>query len=267
MAVRVADTIKQLNDNTDFPVVEANNVSITIDGNTTNVQQASDDGLLGGGGEEIVKVTKAEYENLTDIQTDTLYIVTDEDSAAITVDEYNDLADKAHTHENKDVLDKLTEGTDENSNSILLYNGEQIASGNIKTLTKAEYDALEAKDEDTIYVVTDDDTDIIELIDDTTSSTVKTYSSSKIDEKLANISSIDDENSSTTTTYSSSKIDDKISNINQIDDTTASTTTTYSSSKIDEKISAIEATTLSETEYNALSSTKQNSGLYYVYSE
>lgn len=85
-----------------------------------------------------------------------------------------------------------------------------------QTLTKAEYDALvEAGtvDEDTVYFVTDDTEDTESsllsdtLIDDTASSTEKTYSSSKIEEK---VDLIDDSASSATKTYSSSKIEEKL---------------------------------------------------------
>lgn len=82
-----------------------------------------------------------------------------------------------HTHENKAVIDKFTESDD----GTVLYNGEQIASGNLWHGTKSEYDALSEKDVDTTYVVTDEeDTVASALIDDTKIDTQSTWSSEKI---------------------------------------------------------------------------------------
>lgn len=86
------------------------------------------------------------------------------------------VADK-HTHDNKAVIDKFTESSD----GTVLYNGEQIASGNLWHGTKEEYDALSEKDIDTTYVVTDEEDPIANaLIDDTKTDTQSTWSSQKI---------------------------------------------------------------------------------------
>lgn len=71
---------------------------------------------------------------------------------------------------------------------------DQIGSKVVK-LTKAEYDALEEKDSDTLYVVTDDDeaTDNLNerVIDDSAPSASTTYSSEKIDEIIGSDSFMD----------------------------------------------------------------------------
>ena len=86
------------------------------------------------------------------------------------------VADK-HSHTNKAVIDKFTESDD----GTVLYNGEQIASGNLWHGTKAEYDALAEKDVDTTYVVTDEEDTIAgALIDDDVTTTQSTWSSEKI---------------------------------------------------------------------------------------
>ena len=93
------------------------------------------------------------------------------------------VADK-HSHTNKAVIDKFTESDD----GTVLYNGEQIASGNLWHGTKAEYDALAEKDVDTTYVVTDEEDTIAgALIDDSaTDATNKTWSAKKISEYIDN---------------------------------------------------------------------------------
>lgn len=93
------------------------------------------------------------------------------------------VADK-HSHTNKAVIDKFTESDD----GTALYNGEQIASGNLWHGTKAEYDALAEKDVDTTYVVTDEEDTIAgALIDDSaTDATNKTWSAKKISEYIDN---------------------------------------------------------------------------------
>lgn len=58
-------------------------------------------------------------------------------------------------------------------------------AGKVVTLTAAEYEALEEKDEDTVYIVTGESEAAADaLIDDDTASTQKTYSSSKIEERI-----------------------------------------------------------------------------------
>ena len=82
-----------------------------------------------------------------------------------------------HSHTNKTVIDKFTESDD----GTVLYNGEQIASGNLWHGTKAEYDALTEKDVDTTYIVTDEEDSVAStLIDDTKIDTQSTWSSKKI---------------------------------------------------------------------------------------
>ena len=77
-----------------------------------------------------------------------------------------------HIHNNKTVIDKFTETTD----GKLQFNGKEInsdsseiakavldygtnAGNKFVTLTLAEYDALAAKDPNTIYLITDDNND------------------------------------------------------------------------------------------------------------
>ncbi len=108
-----------------------------------------------------------------------------------------------HTHENKTVLDKFTE----NASGVLLYNGESVNSSadNIWYGTKEEYDAIELKDPNMLYVIDDeDDTLSSVMIDDTAVSTKKTWSSNKINQELQ---FIDDESySSEKKTWSCKKI-------------------------------------------------------------
>lgn len=93
------------------------------------------------------------------------------------VADWNETATDKHIHTNKTVIDKFTES----DNGTVLYNGEQIASGNLWYGTKAEYNALTEKDVDTTYVVTDEeDTVASVLIDDTKIDTQSTWSSKKI---------------------------------------------------------------------------------------
>ena len=94
-----------------------------------------------------------------------------------------------HSHTNKMVIDKFTESDD----GTVLYNGEQIASGNLWHGTKSEYDALTEKDVDTTYVVTDEeDTVANALIQDTKIDTQSTWSSEKINEEIKEVYSTDE---------------------------------------------------------------------------
>ena len=61
-----------------------------------------------------------------------------------------------HTHENKDVLDKLGE-----QNGELTYNGEEVFR--VWHGTKQEYDALSEKSEDWTYIITDDESSVSEF--------------------------------------------------------------------------------------------------------
>lgn len=97
------------------------------------------------------------------------------------VDNWNEAFADKHTHTNKTVIDKFTES----DNGIVLYNGKQIASGNLWHGTKEEYNAITDKDADTTYVVTDEDNTLADaLIDDVNTSTESTWSSNKISSEL-----------------------------------------------------------------------------------
>lgn len=90
--------------------------------------------------------------------------------------------------------------------------------------------------------------EVVSNIDDITSSTVKTYSSNKIDEKLANI--IDDENSSATATYSSNKIEDISGGVQTKDLSTAITINGNSVSTVEETLNVLNNLEYNRTEVN-----------------
>ncbi len=94
------------------------------------------------------------------------------------VTDWNETVTDKHSHTNKTVIDKFTESDD----GTVLYNGEQIASGNLWHGTKAEYEAIAEKDVDTTYIVTDEeDADAGWIIDDDSSTAIdKTWSAKKI---------------------------------------------------------------------------------------
>ena len=93
------------------------------------------------------------------------------------VTDWDETVTDKHSHTNKAVIDKFTESDD----GTVLYNGKQIASGNLWNGTKAEYDVITPKDADTTYIVTDEeDTVASALIDDTKIDTQSTWSSKKI---------------------------------------------------------------------------------------
>lgn len=101
------------------------------------------------------------------------------------VESWDGAVTSAHTHDNKIVLDKFTE-SDEGE---VLYKGKQIASGNLWNGTKEEFDAIEDKDPDTTYVITDDKDDEVSLsdlvIDDSsTTSEKKSWSVKKINDTV-----------------------------------------------------------------------------------
>lgn len=105
------------------------------------------------------------------------------------VADWDETVTDKHSHTNKTVIDKFTESDD----GTVLYNGEQIASGNLWHGTKSEYDALAEKDIDTTYVVTDEeDTVANALIDDTKINTQSTWSSRKINEEIKEVYSTDE---------------------------------------------------------------------------
>lgn len=68
---------------------------------------------------------------------------------------------------------------------VLIYKGTVIGadSTSIWKGTRAEYDALETYDENTLYVITDE-----QLIDDTSTSEEKVWSSDKVNNEIANAS-------------------------------------------------------------------------------
>ena len=105
------------------------------------------------------------------------------------VTDWDETVTDKHSHTNKTVIDKFTESDD----GTVLYNGEQIASGNLWHGTKSEYGALTEKDVDTTYVVTDEEYSVASaLIDDTKIGTQSTWSSEKINEENKEVYSTDE---------------------------------------------------------------------------
>ena len=109
-------------------------------------------------------------------------------------EQYADAVTKVHEHVNSDVLDKLSEDAD----GKVLYNGTKITD-NVWHGTKEEFDAIETKDENVTYVVTDEKGSVVDyFIDDSSTSTDKTWSSEKIkdslmpfdDERIVDLSSV-----------------------------------------------------------------------------
>ena len=93
------------------------------------------------------------------------------------VADWDEAVTDKHGHTNKAVIDKFSESDD----GAVLYNGEQIANGNLWHGTKAEYDALTEKAVDTTYVVTDEEDAVADaLINDNETETQSTWSSQKI---------------------------------------------------------------------------------------
>lgn len=84
---------------------------------------------------------------------------------------------QVYTPENKEVLDKFSE----NDEGKVVYDNKPLASDNLWTGTKAEYDTIADKDPNKTYVVTDEEPTLADyVLDDTTTSTDKTWSSEKI---------------------------------------------------------------------------------------
>lgn len=96
------------------------------------------------------------------------------------VADWDEAATSAHTHGNKDTLDKFSE----NDEGKVLYDNKPLASDNLWHGTQAEYDALGEYDENKTYVITDsnEEADLSEVVIDDTSTTAtnKTWSASKI---------------------------------------------------------------------------------------
>lgn len=88
---------------------------------------------------------------------------------------------QAETFENKEVLDKFSE----NDEGKVLYDNKPLASDNLWSGTKAEYDAITDKDSNKTYVITDEEPTLADyVIDDTTTVDDKTWSSKKIDDEF-----------------------------------------------------------------------------------
>lgn len=84
---------------------------------------------------------------------------------------------QVYTPENKEVLDKFSE----NDEGKVVYDNKPLASDNLWTGTKAEYDAITDKDPNKVYVVTDEEPTLADyILDDTAVSADKTWSSEKI---------------------------------------------------------------------------------------
>ena len=118
--------------------------------------------------------------------SDTVTTHTSDSTIHVTSDEktsWNNATTKAHEHDNKTVIDKFSE-----LDGTVLYDGKQIASGTVWNGTKAEYDAIAVKDAETTYVVTDEDDSISgALIDDSSTSTSKTWSAKKISKMISDV--------------------------------------------------------------------------------
>lgn len=96
---------------------------------------------------------------------------------------------RVETPENKEVLDKFSE----NDEGKVLYDNKPLASDNLWTGTKAEYDAIVDKDPNKTYIVTDEESTLADyILDDTTTSTDKTWSSEKINNSfIHNLSTLE----------------------------------------------------------------------------
>lgn len=104
------------------------------------------------------------------------------------VDNWNEAFTDKHTHDNKAVIDKFTESDD----GTVLYNGEQIASGNLWNGTKEQYEAITDKDADTTYIVINEEDTIADaLIDDSKTDNQSTWSSQKINSDVKSIEGAD----------------------------------------------------------------------------
>lgn len=91
---------------------------------------------------------------------------------------------QVETPENKEVLDKFSE----NDEGKILYDNKPLASDNLWTGTKAEYDAIVDKDPNKTYVVTDEEPTLADyILDDTTTSPDKTWSSEKIKNEFTSL--------------------------------------------------------------------------------
>lgn len=177
----------------------------------SKLSESADGKLLFNGKEvtassEIQLISKEDYDNLIVKEEDTFYLIVydqenivlsdatilnaifssvptsaENSSTVLSLDSDNKLVLVPNNNsENKTVLDKLSEST----TGELLYN-VKVINTNIVTLTRAEYEALETKDENVIYVITDEDGTTNNLaeqvLDDNQTSKTKTFSSNHID--------------------------------------------------------------------------------------
>ena len=104
--------------------------------------------------------------------------------------------DAVYKPSNEEVLNKFSE----NDEGKVLYDNKPLASDNLWHGTQAEYDALGEYDENKTYVITDggEDADLSSIvIDDTSTTTNKTWSSKKTNEEFIKIHK---KNTSVTTT-------------------------------------------------------------------
>lgn len=131
-----------------------------IVGNTLNIDS---NGVLNINLDNIKSIEKIEFTSSTGGDTpgiagatDTYTIIlTDNTTYTFVVYNGNNGGD-GHTHENKDVLDKLGEQGGE-----LTYNGEEVFR--VWHGTKQEYDALSEKSEYWTYIITDDESSVSEF--------------------------------------------------------------------------------------------------------
>lgn len=143
-------------------------LGIRVEGNTdytyVNLKgETGDTGATGENGADGIGIEKIEFTSSTGGETagiagatDT-YTITLTDSTTTTFIVYNgkDGGD-GHTHENKDILDKLGE-----ENGELTYNGNEVFR--VWHGTKEEYDAISEKDENWTYIITDDGANLSEF--------------------------------------------------------------------------------------------------------
>lgn len=135
MAVRVADTIKQTNDNKDFPVVEGDAVQVTISDSKMYLQDAIDNNLIGGGGgsnTSIKIISEEDYNALVEADTinpNVLYAITDSTYSASSSGDAN-------------IDDTVTSKASTWSSSKI---SEELASGTSKVISESDYEALTNK--------------------------------------------------------------------------------------------------------------------------
>lgn len=107
--------------------------------------------------------------------------------------------------QNEEVLDKFSE----NDEGKVLYDNKPLASDNLWTGTKTEYDAITDKDPNKTYIVTDEDSTLADyVIDDNVTINNKTWSSEKVsNEFIHNLTTL--ESGWMPTTVQTEKVADK----------------------------------------------------------